>query len=157
LQVAMSSELNTLSRHLDHISEQHRWSRDFTLENLRDALREVLASFPVYRTYIRSEDNQVDLEDRREVSSAIHDAKRRNRAINDSVFDLIQRVLLLEFPDGMADTQRAEWRMFTTRFQQLSSPVMAKGVEDTAFYRYYPLASLNEVGGDPEQFGITVK
>ncbi len=55
LQVAMSSELNVLARRLDQISEQHRWSRDFTLESLRDALREVLAAFPVYRTYVSSD------------------------------------------------------------------------------------------------------
>jgi len=156
LQVAMSSELNMLARQLDHISEQHRWSRDFTLENLRDALREVLAAFPVYRTYIRSDENEVDPEDRLQVTLAIREAKWRNPAISESVFDFIQSVLLLEDPEGLDDAQRAERRMFTTRFQQLSSPVMAKGVEDTAFYRYYPLASLNEVGGDPERFGISV-
>ena len=65
LQVAMSSELNVLARKLDRISEQHRWYRDFTLESLRDALSEVLATFPVYRSYIRSDQNEVDPEDRR--------------------------------------------------------------------------------------------
>ena len=58
LQVAMSSELNVLARRLDHISEQHRWSRDFTLESLRDGLREVLAAFPVYRTYVAQRSNR---------------------------------------------------------------------------------------------------
>jgi (1->4)-alpha-D-glucan 1-alpha-D-glucosylmutase len=156
LQVAMSSELNMLARQLDHISEQHRWSRDFTLENLRDALREVLASFPVYRTYIRSEENEIDPEDGIQAALAVREAKWRNPAVSESVFDFIQNVLLLKDPDGLDDKQRSERRMFTTRFQQLSSPVMAKGVEDTSFYRYYPLASLNEVGGDPERFGISV-
>ena len=156
LQVAMSSELNVLARKLDHISEQHRWSRDFTLESLRDALREVFATFPVYRTYARSDDNELDQEDRRHVLSAIRDAKKRNPALSSSVFDFIQSVLLLEHPEGIDTQQRAERQAFVTRFQQLSAPVMAKGLEDTSFYRYYPLASLNEVGGSPDRFGIPV-
>jgi len=156
LQVAMSSELNVLARKLDRISEQHRWYRDFTLESLRDALKEVLATFPVYRTYIRSDQKEVDSEDRRQITIAIREAKRRNPAISESVFDFIENVLLLEHPEGLDDSQRAERQAFALRFQQLSAPVMAKGVEDTAFYRYYPLASLNEVGGDPERFGLSV-
>jgi (1->4)-alpha-D-glucan 1-alpha-D-glucosylmutase len=155
LQVAMSSELNVLARKLDRISEQHRWSRDFTLESLRDALREVLAAFPVYRTYVRGDQIEVDPQDRRQVTAAIREAKRRNPAISESVFDFIQSVLLLERPSGVDDAQQAERQMFVMRFQQLSSPVMAKGVEDTAFYRYYPLASVNEVGGDPSRFGVS--
>jgi (1->4)-alpha-D-glucan 1-alpha-D-glucosylmutase len=156
LQVAMSSELNVLARKLDRISEQHRWHRDFTLENLRDALREVVTTFPVYRTYIRSDEKEVHPEDRRQIIIAIREAKRRNPAMSESVFDFIQSVLLLEHPDGLDDTQRAERQLFTMRFQQLTGPVMAKGVEDTAFYRYYPLASINEVGGDPEHFGVSL-
>ena len=156
LQVAMSSELNVLARRLDRISEQHRWSRDFTLENLRDALREVLAAFPVYRTYIREDDQQADPEDQRQIKIAIKGAKRRNPVISESVFDFIQSVLLLQHPDGLDDAQRAERHHFAMRLQQLSAPVMAKGLEDTAFYRYHPLASLNEVGGDPERFGVSV-
>ncbi len=156
LQVAMSSELNVLARRLDQISEQHRWSRDFTLESLRDGLREVLAAFPVYRTYVARGQTEVDPQDRRQVNIAIRQAKLRNPAISESVFDFIQNVLLLEHPSGVDDAQRAERQMFAMRFQQLSSPVMAKGVEDTAFYRYYPLASLNEVGGDPSHFGTSL-
>ncbi len=156
LQVAMSSELNVLARKLDRISEQHRWSRDFTLESLRDALREVLATFPVYRTYARSDDQEMDPEDRRQVLNAIRAAKRRNPAISESVFDFIKSVLLLEHPDGLDSQQRAERQTFVMRFQQLAAPVMGKGLEDTAFYRYYPLASLNEVGGSPDLFGVSV-
>ena len=156
LQVAMSSELNVLARKLDGISEQHRWYRDFTLENLRDALREVVTTFPVYRTYIHADQKEVDPEDRRQVLIAIREAKRRNPAISESVFDFIQSVLLLEHPEGLDDAQRAERHLFAMRFQQLTAPVMAKGVEDTAFYRYYPLASLNEVGGGPERFGVSL-
>src|SRR5258708_16100202 len=131
----MSSELNVLARKLDRISEQHRWYRDFTLENLRDALREVITTFPVYRTYIRSDEKEVHPEDRRQITIAIREAKRRNPAMSESVFDFIQSVLLLEHPDGLDDAHRAERHLFTMRFQQLTGPVMAKGVEDTAFYR----------------------
>ncbi len=104
LQVAMSSELNVLARKLDRISEQHRWSRDFTLESLRDALREVLAAFPVYRTYVRGDQIEVDPQDRRQVTTAIREAMRRNPAISESVFDFIQSVLLLERPIGVDDS-----------------------------------------------------
>ena len=156
LQVSMSSELIVLSRRLDRIAEQHRWSRDFTLNILRDALQEVIACFPVYRTYLRESTAHPDEEDRRHIQLAIESAKRRNAAVSESVFDFIQDVLLLNDPDGISDGERAERRLFVMRFQQLTAPVMAKGLEDTAFYRYAPLLSLNEVGGSPRPFGVSV-
>jgi len=156
LQTGMSSELNVLARRLDRISEHNRWFRDFTQESLRDALREVISTFPIYRSYIRREDTEVDPEDRRQILIAIREAKRRNPAISESIFDFIQGVLLLEHPEGLDDSQRAERHVFAMRLQQLTAPVMAKGLEDTAFYRYFPLASLNEVGGDPARFGVSV-
>ncbi|HEV3208551.1 MAG TPA: malto-oligosyltrehalose synthase [Terriglobales bacterium] len=156
MQVSMSSELNVLSRRLDRISEQHRRSRDFTLESLRDALREVIACFPVYRTYVRMETQHPDEQDERYIRSAIRTAKRRNPATSASVFDFIQDLLLLKDPDSIGEGDRAERRLFVMRFQQLTGPVMAKGLEDTAFYRYCPLLSLNEVGGSPDTFGISL-
>ncbi len=156
MQVSMSSELNVLSRRLDRISEQHRRSRDFTLESLRDALREVIASFPVYRTYIRIDTRHPDEQDERYIRNAIKTAKRRNPATSGSVFDFIQDLLLLKDPDSISDADRAERRLFVMRFQQLTGPVMAKGLEDTAFYRYCPLLSLNEVGGSPDKFGMAL-
>ncbi len=156
MHVSMSSELNVLSRRLDRISEQHRRSRDFTLESLRDALREVIACFPVYRTYIRTDTQLPDEQDERYIRSAIKTAKRRNPATSGSVFDFIQDLLLLNHPDSISDAERAERRLFVMRFQQLTGPVMAKGLEDTAFYRYCPLLSLNEVGGSPDRFGVAL-
>ncbi len=156
MQVSMSSELNVLSRRLDRISEQHRRSRDFTLESLRDALREVIACFPVYRTYIRTDTEHPDEQDERYIRGAIKTAKRRNPATSGSVFDFIQDLLLLKDPDSISDADRAERRLFVMRFQQLTGPVMAKGLEDTAFYRYCPLLSLNEVGGSPDRFGTAL-
>jgi (1->4)-alpha-D-glucan 1-alpha-D-glucosylmutase len=156
LRVAMSSELQVLARRLDRISEQHRWSRDFTFNSLHDALSELIACFPVYRTYIRRRHTSVSAADRLHITTAVRAAKRRNPALSASIFDFIASLLLLDDPKGLTTAERAERRDFVLRFQQLTSPVMAKGLEDTAFYRYYPLASLNEVGGEPDSFGVSV-
>jgi (1->4)-alpha-D-glucan 1-alpha-D-glucosylmutase len=156
LRTAMSAELNVLARRLDRISEQHRYTRDFTFNSLHQVLAEVIACFPVYRTYIRPGDSAVDDRDRRLIETAVRQAKRRNPVTNESLFDFLRQVLTLELPPGVGDDARAERREFVLRFQQLSGPVMAKGLEDTAFYRYFPLAALNEVGGDPDAFGISV-
>lgn len=157
LRFSLSSELNALSRRLDRICQQHRHTRDFTLESLRFALTEVIACFPVYRTYISDTQSEVDEEDRRQILLAIGEAKHRNPVTTESIFDAIASILLLEHPPGLSEEQEAERRLFVMRFQQLTGPVMAKGVEDTAFYRQFPLASLNEVGGDPQIFGFDVK
>jgi (1->4)-alpha-D-glucan 1-alpha-D-glucosylmutase len=155
LRVSMSSELNVLARRLDRICQQHRHTRDFTLDSLRFALREIISCFPVYRTYIREDQREIDADDRRHIEFAIAEAGRRNPAVSSSVFDAIKRILLVQDPEGISDEHKAERRLFVMRFQQLTGPVTAKGVEDTAFYRRFPLASLNEVGGEPDAFGLT--
>jgi (1->4)-alpha-D-glucan 1-alpha-D-glucosylmutase len=155
LQTSMSGELNVLAGKLDKISEQHRWSRDFTLSSLRHVLRETIACFPIYRTYITHSVARPDPEDERHIRNAIGSAKRRNQSTDESIFDFLQSVLLLEDPEGIDNGQRTERREFIMSLQQFTGPVMAKGLEDTAFYRYFPLSSLNEVGGDPRQFGIS--
>jgi len=161
LETAMSSELHMLARRLDRISEQRRYTRDFTLNSLQHALGEVIACFPVYRSYIRPNADEVGEEDRRHISRAIRNAKRRNPTVSASTFDFIESLLLLrdaeeferhEIIDGDG---RRERREFVMRFQQLTGPVTAKGIEDTAFYRFYPLASLCEVGGEPWRFGVS--
>lgn len=157
LSASLSAELYTLSHQLDRISEQHRWSRDFTRLSLFRALREVVAGFPVYRTYIRPDGDEVHSEDRRRIMSAIRAAKRRNPAMSASFFDFIASVLLLDDPEGLTDEDRKLRRRFVLKFQQVTGPVTAKGLEDTGFYRFYPLASLNEVGGDPATPGVTVE
>ena len=144
---SLPSELYTLARRLDRISEQHRWSRDFTLNSLHAALGEVIASFPVYRSYVRPGSVEVSAADRRQIRRAIRDAKRRNQSMSASLFDFIADIWLLHDPDGISDADRVERRELVLRLQQLTGPVMAKGIEDTAFYRYFPLSSLNEVGG----------
>src|SRR5207237_680137 len=98
LRVAMSSELHVLARRLDRISEQHRWSRDFTFNSLHDALGEVIACFPVYRTYIRRRHTSVSADDRLHINAAVSTAKRRNPALSRSLFDFIAALLLLADP-----------------------------------------------------------
>ena len=155
--ISMASELHVLAWQLDRISEQHRWSRDFTRESLRFGLREIIACFPVYRSYVRRHSTEVASEDRGHIEHAVRDAKRRNPTTDPSLFDFIGDVLLLRDPHGITDAQRGQRRRFVMRLQQLTGPVMAKGLEDTAFYRWFPLASLNEVGGDPRVFGVDVE
>ncbi len=155
MRVALASEVAVLANALDCIAERNRRSRDFTLNNLRDALREVIACFPVYRTYLVCEDGTVEERDRKVIEAAVALAKRRSPATDASVFDFLQDVLLMRAGDA-TEEGRAEQCRFGMKFQQLTGPVMAKGLEDTAFYRYNRLTSLNEVGGDPTQFGLTV-
>lgn len=155
MQVAMSSEVNTLGHYLNIISEQNRHTRDFTLNSLIKSIVEFIACFPVYRTYTSS--MEVSDRDRQYIDTAVGRAKRLNPAINASVFDFIRDVLMLRFPTPMPDEQKTAWLDFVKRFQQITGPVMAKGVEDTAFYLYNRLVSLNEVGGSPERFGISLE
>jgi (1->4)-alpha-D-glucan 1-alpha-D-glucosylmutase len=151
LQVALASELHVLAHQLDRLSEKNRWSRDFTLNSLRHALREIIACFPVYRSYISG--GVIHPRDRYYVETAVARAKRKNAAISDSLFDFAREMILLNYPEGASDEDRAEQRRFVGKFQQVTAPMMAKGVEDTAFYVYNRLVSLNEVGGDPDAFG----
>ena len=157
LKAAMSSELYVLSRRLTRIAEQSRYTRDFTQNSLHQALTEVIACFPVYRTYISRTQATVSPDDRLNINAAVRAAKRRNPAMDTSIFDFIASLLLLKDPKGTDAHERAERRDFALRFQQLTSPVTAKGLEDTAFYRFYPLASLNEVGGEPALIGVSLE
>jgi len=155
MQVSMSSEVNTLGNYLNKISEQSRHTRDFTLNSLIKSIVEVIACFPVYRTYTNS--FEVLERDRQHIETTINRAKRLNPATSASIFDFIRDVLTLRFSDNMLDENKKAWLDFVKRFQQITGPVMAKGVEDTAFYLYNRLVSLNEVGGSPERFGITLE
>lgn len=156
LNASMSSELSVLARRLDRISEQHRWSRDFTIGALQRVLADTIACFPVYRTYVAPTDSEVAAADVTQIRAALAAAKRRSTAASTAPFDFLGEVLLMQDPEGLNDAQRAERRDFIFRFQQLTGPVMAKGLEDTTFFRYFPLLSLNEVGGGPEPFGLSV-
>lgn len=152
---AFASEVNVLTNALNRISERDRLSRDFTQHNLRAALREILACFSVYRTYSTCAEGVPDSLDRRYVELAVQQAKRRSPILDVSVFDFIQDVLLGQ-PAADAASAREGGCLFAMKLQQLSGPVMAKGLEDTAFYRFNRLTSLNEVGGDPSKFGTSI-
>ena len=156
LRTSLVAELTVLARRLDRISEQHIHTRDFTRFGLQETLAEVIACFPVYRTYIRGEQEAVGHQDRTAIEVAIGGARRRNPVIPETLFDFLRSVLLLEDPEELTGEQRAERRDFVMRLQQLTGPVTAKGVEDTAFYRYFPLAALEEVGGNPEAMGASL-
>jgi (1->4)-alpha-D-glucan 1-alpha-D-glucosylmutase len=153
--ISMASEINALAHQLDRIAERNRRYRDFTLNSLTFALREVIACLPVYRTYISGPD-RVAGRDRTFIEAAVREAKRQNPRTAESIFDFIRNTLLLvNLGDIRAEDRPAvvDWVM---KFQQVTGPVMAKGTEDTAFYTYNRLVSLNEVGGHPGRFGISV-
>jgi (1->4)-alpha-D-glucan 1-alpha-D-glucosylmutase len=151
LRVSMPSELNVLAHRLNRFSERNRHYRDFTLNSLNQAMREIIACFPVYRTYV-NEREDVSGRDRAFIERAVREAKRRNPNRPAAVYDFI-RDLLLKRADYIPDSERDEHIRFVGKFQQLTSPVTAKGVEDTALYIYNRLVSLNEVGGEPDRFG----
>jgi len=152
LRVALASELYMLAHRLDRLAQKTRWTRDYTLTTLRHALRETIACFPVYRSYIA--EGRIDDADRAHVHHAIRRAKARSPAISPAVFNFVQDMLLLHYPDSAGEADREEQRQFVGKFEQVTAPVTAKGVEDTAFYIYNRLLALNEVGGDPGRFGL---
>ena len=153
LDVSLASELQMLTAQLDALALHYRRSRDFTHSALRGALRQVLACFPVYRSYVS--DEPVREEDRQYIHHAIDGAIGKDPQTPSAVYEFIRDMLLGTFPRSATDQQRAQQRRFAGKFQQLTAPVTAKGVEDTAFYVYNRLVSLNEVGGDPGRFGIS--
>lgn len=155
MRVSMSSELNVLGYQLERLSERDRRSRDFTLNSLTHAIREIIACFPVYRTYVTESQEGVTDRDRTYIRLAVAKAKRRNPALSSLVFDFV-RDLLLKQTDERVNQDRQEQLQFVMKFQQTTSPVTAKGIEDTAYYSYNRLISLNEVGSEPTQFGVSV-
>ncbi len=155
--VALLSEMQMLASRLYRIAQRQRASRDFTLPTLLRALQEVVACLAVYRTYVPPRGWEASEEDHRRIGLAVRLAKRRNPSMSRSLFDFIASVVLLQFPTTLSQEDREAWRHFALKLQQVSGPITAKGVEDTAFYRYYPLASLNEVGGELDAGGLTVE
>ena len=153
---SMASEINMLAHRLNRISETNRRTRDFTLNELRRALVEFVSNFPVYRTYVTPQ-GEVDQRDRQYVEATLQRARRRSPVTDPSIYDFLRDVLLLRYPDALSAAERAEWLEFTLKLQQVTGPVAAKALEDTAFYTYDRLLSLNEVGGEPREFGTPVQ
>jgi (1->4)-alpha-D-glucan 1-alpha-D-glucosylmutase len=154
MSTSMASELNVLAHLLNQISETSRLWRDFTLESLRDGLREVVACFPVYRTYISA--SAPSPSDELIITKAVARAKNINPAVEASIFDFIRTMLVPQPAAGLAAEDYERRLEFAMKFQQYTAPVQAKGVEDTAFYRHNVLVSINEVGGDLDRFGISI-
>jgi len=153
LRLSMASELNVLAHQLNRFSERNRHYRDFTLNSLTQAIREIIATFPVYRTYVTQREEPIGERDRRYVEHAVAEAKRRNPGRPRAVFHFV-RDLLLKQADFISAGDRSEHLRFVGKFQQVTSPVTAKGIEDTALYNYNRLVSLNDVGCEPDRFGI---
>jgi len=151
MQTLMVGELNVLANQLSKIASANAKTRDYTFNALREALSEVIACFPVYRTYIDS--HSISKKDSQYINWAIEQGKQRSRAADKTVFEFIRHILLLE---QNARGSASEPLKFVMKLQQYTAPVMAKGYEDTAFYRYNRFISLNEVGGDPSHFGYSV-
>lgn len=151
----MASELNVLSRKAARIARSNPATADFTANILHQALKETIARFPVYRTYV---DGGVPSDlDRRDIDWAISQARRVEQGPDGSVYDFLQRLLTTDLVAApKSGYSHRQVTRFAMRFQQYSGPVMAKGLEDTAFYRYNRLVALNEVGGHPDHFGVSV-
>jgi (1->4)-alpha-D-glucan 1-alpha-D-glucosylmutase len=151
---SLAAELLMLSNWLARIAAGNRKTRDYTASGLRKALAEIAARFPVYRTYVSP--RGVAESDRRWIDWAVSAAKRASRIADPGVFDFVRGVITLDVAPASGERRRDMLR-FAMRFQQFTAPVAAKGVEDTAFYRYNRLIALNEVGGQPARFGLSLK
>ncbi|HEY1016974.1 MAG TPA: malto-oligosyltrehalose synthase [Herpetosiphonaceae bacterium] len=154
--VSLASEINALSHQLERVTEKNRRYRDFTLASLTFAIREVIACLPIYRTYV-TEEQVVSLRDQQYVEQAVEEAKQRNPRTAESIFHFIRDTLLLRNLREFRPEDRPAVLDFTMTFQQITGPVMAKSFEDTTFYIYNRLVSLNEVGGQPMIFGLGVR
>jgi (1->4)-alpha-D-glucan 1-alpha-D-glucosylmutase len=150
MQVNLASEMNVLARRFHRLSMSDWRTRDFTFKAMLSALEEVISAFPVYRTYVSERGCGAD--DRRYIDWAIGLAKTRWRPGETTILDFIHGVLTADLP---GHRQSPDVLRTAMQFQQVTGPVMAKALEDTAFYRYFRLLALNEVGGDPRRFGMS--
>jgi (1->4)-alpha-D-glucan 1-alpha-D-glucosylmutase len=146
---ALGSDVNRLAHLFVEICENNRDRRDYTRAEIRRAIREVAASFSVYRTYVEPGRNEITEEDEKEIRNAVEIAKTHRSDVAADLFDFIGDVLTL----GSRGEVEAECLL---RFQQFTSPVMAKGMEDTAFYCFNRMIGLNEVGGSPSRDGVSL-
>ncbi|WP_020175396.1 malto-oligosyltrehalose synthase [Methyloferula stellata] len=150
----MASELNVLARDAGRVARSNARTADFTDNVLRRALQQIIACFPVYRTYV--DGSAPSDADRRDIDWALAHARRYDTALDPSVFDFLYGLLTCDLiAEPRSGFSRVAVIRVAMRAQQYSGPVMAKGVEDTAFYRYNRLLALNEVGGQPDQFSTS--
>lgn len=153
MHTSLASELTVLANLLSRIALANRHTCDFTVNSLREAVSRVVACFPVYRTYISP--GHVSETDEAYIEGAVECAQQQSAGNDPSVFEFLRDVLLIRrSTEGQAKSYAQAIADFAMKFQQFTSAVMAKGLEDTSFYRYHRLTSLNEVGGDPRRFGV---
>jgi (1->4)-alpha-D-glucan 1-alpha-D-glucosylmutase len=156
MQNEMASELNVLARDAARAARQNPRTADFTRNILQRALKEVIACFPVYRTYVDGNASPSEA-DRRDLDWAVAQARRNETDVDPSVFDFLAQLLSTDLVARPRNGfSRHSVVRLAMRVQQYSGPVMAKGLEDTAFYRYNRFVALNEVGGLPNRFGISI-
>ena len=149
----MAGDVDNLAHLLKSLSSRDRFGSDITLYGLRRALVEVLTFFPVYRSYINPE--HFSDADHQRMRGVMERAKEMNPALLHELA-FIEKFLLLENGEHLTEEEKSQWVHFIMRLQQLTGPLMAKGFEDTTLYVYNRLLSLNEVGGNPAQFGISL-
>jgi (1->4)-alpha-D-glucan 1-alpha-D-glucosylmutase len=151
----LPAELTRLARRLKHIADRDWNSRDFSLTRLRLALYEVVRGFRVYRSYVTPK--VISAEDRARIGEAVKTAKENWPGPDVEILDFVEKALTGDLlRDEQSSYKRADVYAFAQSFQQYTGPAMAKSLEDTTFYRYYRLTSLNEVGNDPRRFGIGI-
>lgn len=149
LQQLLAADLNFLTEILFRICQRYR-PRKFSRSQLRKALQTIIACFPRYRTYIEPEKRKIRAEDKKIIINTIIDAKKFAPEIDYKLFDFIGNILFLKYSGELTCD-------FISRFQQITSPAIAKGGEDTALYCYNRFVALNEVGVDPGRFGISIE
>lgn len=149
----LAGDIDNLAFLLKTIAGNYRYGNDFTINGLKRALAEVLTRFPIYRTYIT--EAGISETDRSYIQEVIEATKPHTPFLNNEL-NFIEKLLLLEYDDFLTQAEKDQWLYFVMRVQQYTGPLTAKGVEDTAFYVYNRFLSLNEVGGEPGRFGISV-
>lgn len=152
IETNMAGDVDNLAHLLKQIASQSRHGNDFTLNGLKKALVEVLSQFPVYRTYITTQ--EVSEADKTYVKDVIAASKIASPLVTQEL-EFIEKLLLLDFLPHLTEAQTQQRFYFVTRLQQLTGPLMAKGIEDTLLYVYNRFIALNEVGGNPSHFGVT--
>ena len=156
LQTLMSGDVHALAVQLKSLARQTRYGMDFSLTELQEALTAIVAAFPVYRTYMTEESAAPTPAEAGQIRQALESSSVKSEITDPEVLSFLGGLLNLTSPPDLDTNGRALCRKFVMRFQQLTGPVMAKGVEDTAFYNFNPFISLNEVGGDPGCFGTSL-
>jgi (1->4)-alpha-D-glucan 1-alpha-D-glucosylmutase len=147
LRELLGGDLNRLTSLLAEVCERHREHRDYTRHELQEALLELIAALPVYRTYVRADQGSIGAVDRERIQAAVAEAAHARTDVERELFDFLGAILTLDVRGDLESE-------LVMRFQQATGPAAAKGVEDTAFYTCNRMAALNEVGGDPGRFGV---